>query len=252
MSAFKKKSDAARSQTTYIKVVNGDMVYNSTKEDPDAKERYSEKADKTFYEVPVAYLEGFITNSKYVSKELEGGKKIENVEIQIDNNGETVTIQVPFEASHTATLIKRLPNVEIDKTVKIAYYKIENKETKKFNEGFTIEQDGKKIPFAFTRENKNGLPDAIQSGRGNNIKWNFQPVHDFLYGVFEEFCTKVKEYNENHVLGDNLDDATDTAQETKQEPKKESSKAPANKQAVTKKAKVEAQTTEDDEDDTPF
>lgn len=76
------------------------------------------------------------------------------------SNGKEFTLQLSYSNSFAVALLKMLPNIDLSKvfTISPSVKMVEGKN----QSTLFVNQDGKAIKHAYTRENPNGMPDMVQ------------------------------------------------------------------------------------------
>lgn len=133
------------------------------------------------YELKYNWLSGKITNVEILS--LEWGDVLQIT--LVDDDGE-LTITTQTSTNFAGDLMKKLPNVDLTKEVKLTPYSFEP-EPGKVKKGVSVEQDGEKIKSYFwdeaTSKSSNGFPEPegdTSTYTKNKWKKHFMDVQDFL------------------------------------------------------------------------
>jgi hypothetical protein len=189
----------AGSRKTYINMVNGNFAIKSEEGVEGAVER-TNKNGVQVWELMFSEVEGSIDNIELTSKEFG-----ESIEVAL-SDGEILNISL--DSSAGSRFIKMLPN--IDESLPVIF------KTWKDDEGkiaFTIKQKDEYVKWAFTRENPNGMPEAVQKTvRGKSV-WDYDEQSEFLYNILLQ---EVKRFNEVSILptsGESKADVTDNLKE---------------------------------------
>lgn len=107
---------------------------------------------------------------------------------------EPYTLQLSYSNSFSTALLKMLPNIDLTKEMKISpsVKEIDGKE----RSSLFINQDGKTIKHAYTRENPNGMPDMEQVTVKGVLVWDDTKRLEFLDKmVHETIIPKLREIN---------------------------------------------------------
>lgn len=132
------------------------------------------KMGKTVHEEYDDYIDGVITNIQFRDHQ-EYGKQ---VSITIEDDGKNQILQFQLSGGYGNGFLKALPNVDINKKVKLVpKLTIENDKKKST---LFINQDGKAIKWAYTKENTNGLPPLKKIKVKGKDTWDDSDACEFL------------------------------------------------------------------------
>jgi len=156
----------------YLTIADGKFCRRFQSPNADTIERVN-KDGKVVYEEFYKAFEGRITNIQ--TRENEYGK---SWMVTLDDNGETYIVQMNYSSGYSASFLKALPNVDFSKNVILApSMKIEGEKKKTT---MFINQDGKAIKWAYTRENPNGLPELVKIKVKGKETWDDSEQMEFL------------------------------------------------------------------------
>ena len=117
---------------------------------------------------------------------------------------------------YASSLIDRIPNIKIGKTMDFSTWKMTDKNTGKDRRGITIYQDNEKVQSAYfdyvKMERIGDKPSAKKVKKLGKETWDFTPVAEYQLGKFEEFSKSLEEYwkDDNKVVAEVLvDEHTD-------------------------------------------
>ena len=97
------------------------------------------------------------------------------------DKGEIYTLQLSYSNSFATAFLKMLPNIDLSKEMKVSP---STKEVDgKMKSSLFINQDGKPLKHAYTREKPNGLPDMEQIVIKGEKVWDDTKRLDFLYNM---------------------------------------------------------------------
>ena len=162
----------------YISILSSDGTLRTVvdKNTPGAVEREYETSDGkkgSKFELVFAKLEGKITNIAFW--EGDYGK---NLQIEVENAGEKAVLSVGVESSFGEDIMKKLPNIALDKEISFEPFAFENDKGKQVK-GVSIKQGGEKIANYYWDADKkkplNGLPKI--DGKAENFDKDDWKVH---------------------------------------------------------------------------
>ena len=113
----------------------------------------------------------------------------------IDESEDSFQLQLPVESQFFSQFVKRIPNIDREKTVTFVI----GKDTEKDRSFLYLSQEGHSVKMAYTKDNPNGIPQPTQRPNG---KWDWSAQEDFLYKKAEEYINELKvddgsEFEEN-------------------------------------------------------
>jgi hypothetical protein len=106
------------------------------------------------------------------------------------DKGEIYTLQLSYSNSFAIALLKMLPNIDLNKEMKVSP-SVKEVDGKKKSSLF-ISQDGVNIKHAYTREKPNGMPDMKQITVNGMLVWDDTDRIKFLHDmVVESILSKI-------------------------------------------------------------
>jgi len=128
--------------TNYLSIIDGTLRQVVEKGTEGAIEREFERSDKTKgikHELKYDSVDGMITSIKVYDSQF--GKQLS---ITIKDDGRYFNIQLPVKSRYAIDLMKRLPKVDLEKTVEIIPFDFKDKDTQKEIRGVSLDQGGEK------------------------------------------------------------------------------------------------------------
>ena len=100
------------------------------------------------------------------------------------DQAEPYTLQLSYSNSFSTAFLKQLPNIDLTKEMKISpsVKEVDGKD----RSSLFINQDGKTIKHAYTRENPNGIPDMEQVTVKGALIWDDTKRIEFLDKMVHE------------------------------------------------------------------
>lgn len=142
-------------------------------------------AEQSKLELVFDEVKGVITSISFEDSQF--GK---NLQIEIDNEG---VISMGTASSFGEDLMKKLPNLDLDKEVRLVPYAFTPKGESKTKKGVTVYQDEKKIESFYwdkeTSKNINGIPEVegdTKTFDSDDWKMHFMVVRKFLIKEIEK------------------------------------------------------------------
>ncbi len=116
------------------------------------------RVNKVGKEVHEVFYDSF--TGKLVNIRTRDGQYGKSWEFDFKDGAEVYTLQLSFSNSYATNILKMLPNVNLDKEMKVQpSQKIEDGKTKS---SLFISQDGTTLKHAYTKDKPNGLPPMVQ------------------------------------------------------------------------------------------
>ena len=194
------RAEAAQKSADYYTIKEGTFRLKSTKDDPEAKARpYTNPKTKesgTAYERVFKALYGVIEDVSFRETSLPDGTVLRSINIDLgeDDNGTSVMVSTPQDSRFASDFLKKLPNIDLTKEVRLMPYDFEPKEgprqvglavnhadpegnfTIKVMDFFTKmeEKNGEK-----TYTNLHGFPEATDEDK-SDWPFYFKKVNKFL------------------------------------------------------------------------
>jgi hypothetical protein len=160
------------SNAAFYSIANGKICRQFKSPTETSKERVT-KTGKTVHEEFYDYMDGRIVD--ITTKDSEYGR-FWMVTLQ-DESGRYV-LQMPYSSGYSNAFLKTLPNVDLASPVKLIP-KLTIEGDKKKTTLF-VNQHGKALKFAFTRESPNGLPELKQVKVKGKLTWDDSEIMEFL------------------------------------------------------------------------
>ncbi len=244
------KKKGAGTNSTYMTIRNG-AITQEWKEFPtdveadDVQERVN-KNGKTVYFAEYESIEGMCEGAWF---RMEPDMSDE-MRLRMQADDESYVVCMYVDGPYFRSFAKLVPNIDLTLPFEIKPYDFETKDGKRMV-GVTVYQDGEKVLPAFTRDNPNGLPEAVQKVKKGKKVWDFSDQEDFLWDVMQDFCAEVLELHPRKDAESAPDDEL-PSEKAKAKPAAKSAPAPAKPARGAKPAPVEEpEEEEEEEDDAP-
>lgn len=136
-------------------------------------------AGKEIKELQYKAIEG-----NYVTSYVDEGEYGTNYITELrDDEGDSFKLRINLDSQFFSQYAKRMPNIKKDVPI---FFGLGYDKEKEKNFLF-IRQQGVNVPFAYTRDNPNGLPPPEEKEvRGKKV-WNWEAQEQFLYDVAMDF-----------------------------------------------------------------
>lgn len=168
----------------YVSILSADGTFRLTVPEgtPGAVKRDWTVGDKSGTKNELVYksLSGKITNVAVVETDI--GRLLQ---VTITDEQGDLTISTPTSNNFATDFMKKLPNINKEKEVKLAPFSFTN-EKEKLVKGITITQDDVKVEN-FYKDNANGIPVPEEGKTYTKNKWKsyFGEVEDFLVATIK-------------------------------------------------------------------
>ena len=120
---------------------------------------------------------------KLVGIKVQDGTYGKTWNFAFQDKGEVYTLQLSYSNSFATAFLKMLPNIDLTKEMKVSP---STKEVDGKNKSsLFVNQDGKPLKHAYTRENPNGMPDMEQVTVKGEKVWDDTKRIAFLYNMVQ-------------------------------------------------------------------
>lgn len=164
---------------TFLTITDGKICKRVSSPTSTSVDRLN-KLGNTVHEEFFTGWEGKITS--IISKDTDYGKKWEVT--LTDSDGLTACMSMDYSSGYANALLKCLPNVDLNAEVTISP-KLQQIGDKKKATIF-VNQNGKAVKWAYTKENPNGLPELKQIKVKGKITWDDSDIMEFLEAKTKE------------------------------------------------------------------
>lgn len=194
-------------ENTHINIIEGTFRVKSSENNPKAESRINKKGDKV-WELKYTSLVGFI--SKIETEETDYGRKV----IFTIKDDKDYKLNLGYADGLTSNIYKMLPNIDPSKKVNfVLTRKPDDKGTPRTS--IFISQDGSPVKWAYTRDNKNGMPDLEKIMVKGKEQWDNTKQVDFLWlNAVEPFKAKIPSKfdipSKDEIATVHLDDEVET------------------------------------------
>lgn len=139
---------------------------------------------KEIWEINYGELSGKLTGMSIFS----GGQFGDNLFINLDDD---ITMSLPVDSREFGQFAKTLPNIDLSQDIYFSAYIDKTTGYGKMSIS-QIGVDGRKtwVDWAYTRENPNGMPDAVKTMKKGKEVWDFSAQEEFLYQKIVEFMNQ--------------------------------------------------------------
>jgi len=175
-----------RETGNYITILEGKFCIRV----PQGTEGATARVNKLGNTVHEKYYSEF--TGKLVGIKTQDSSYGKNWMFQFQDNGEIFNLQLSYSNSFAKNILKMLPNVDLDKEMKVQ--PAQKMEDGKKKSSLFISQDGVTLKHAYTRENPNGLPPMTQVTIKGVQQWDDTDQVNWLYAmVMEHIVPKLPE-----------------------------------------------------------
>lgn len=179
-----------RQTGNFITILGGRLCQRVT-EGTEGAEKRTNKLGNVVYEKFYSSFTG-----KLIDIKVQDGTYGKTWNFVFRDHKEPYTLQLSYSNSFSTAFLKMLPNIDLTKEMKLSpsVKEIDGKE----RSSLFINQDGKTIKHAYTRENPNGMPDMEQVTVKGTLVWDDTKRLEFLDKmVHETILPKLREINGN-------------------------------------------------------
>lgn len=173
----------------FWRIASGHMVRGAKQDTPDAVAVVNPQGGVS-YQLHDDYLDGRIIGFDERIVEFGNLRRKMLVVLVLGASGTMHRVEIKRGDQYWSNFLKRLPNVDLSKPVRLWPYMIEDDGKK--NIGVSIKQGGQKVLQAFTRENPGNLPNPVEEIDDNTgeIRLNWSMHNRYLEDVVLEDAKK--------------------------------------------------------------
>ena len=168
-----------RSNSLYFSVRNGKVMrYSKTQEQGTTV--IPNKDGQARYYFVYDYIEGLITGFRTKEDEIMGQKKL-FFQIQMDDNGETYTIEIDSDSNYFQSFAMTVLNADVNQPVKLSPFMKEEEGKKK--SGMFVLQFDKPMKYKYTKDNPGDLPgiEITKNKQGKIVDIDREQRNKFLF-----------------------------------------------------------------------
>lgn len=168
--------DTNRERGTYITILNGKFCQRVDPSTPGAIARVNKLGNtvhEKFYDSFTAKLVGIKTQDSQAYGT--------NWVFSFKDKGDVYQLQLSFSNSFATAFLKMLPNIDLEKEMKLQ--PVTKEVDGKTKSSLFVTQNGVNVKHAYTRENPNGLPDMKQITLKGQLIWDDTDRLEFLHNM---------------------------------------------------------------------
>jgi len=161
-----------RTSGKYITILGGKFCQRVQEGTPGATTRTNKIGNVVFEK----YYDSF--TGKLIGIKTQDGNYGKTWNFMFKDREDVYTLQLSYSNSFSTAFLKILPNIDLTKEMKVSP---SSKEVEgKTKNSLFVEQEGKVLKHAYTRENPNGLPDMEQTKVKGVMVWDDTKRLEFL------------------------------------------------------------------------
>lgn len=162
----------------YVTILNGRFSMRVADGTPGAtvrKNKLGKQVSEMYYDSFVGKLIGIRTQDSAYGK---------NWVFDFQDSADVYHLQLSYSNSFATNILKMLPNVDLTKEMKVSP-QVKEVDGKQKSSLF-INQDGKSLKHAYTKDAPNGMPPMEQVTVKGNIVWDDTKIIEFLYNMVQK------------------------------------------------------------------
>lgn len=161
----------------FVNILGGKFSQRVDESTPGAVARVN-KEGKTVFE---KYHDFFV--GKLIDIKTQDGAYGKNWLFVFEDGGEVYNLQLSYSNSYATAFLKMLPNIDLTKEMKVSpSLKMVDGKNKS---SLFVEQDGKTVKHAYTKDNPNGLPQMEQVQVKGQLVWDDTKRIEFLHNMVQ-------------------------------------------------------------------
>jgi hypothetical protein len=173
------------SQKTYLSISDGKIAQRVIEGTDGAIKKTNKDGTKIFFEKHYPAISGYLRGA--AKRTTDWGDKLQ---LDIEDGGVMYALEMPWSSRYSSGFFTCIPNIDVSKKIRFSpYMKVVNeggKETKKtmlyLSYADSKGADGKSenIPWAFTKDAPNGLPEMVQIKVKGQMVWDDSSRQEFF------------------------------------------------------------------------
>jgi len=175
------------SKKNFVQTYMGKFAVKADPNDPDATTRTNKKGrvvHEKYYDTITGYLIGW---EKYESKEYDDSWNLEF----LSEKGTPITLNILYSGGATMGVIRRLPNLDCSKIMRLKIYWFEAEADKDAHAAMTVQQQNEQgawytLDKYWSKEEPKGLPDLEQKVINNKTIWDSTVRMMYIETYFKE------------------------------------------------------------------
>lgn len=192
-------SDNGETGVIYLRIADGKIVETVEAGTEGAIKRTTKPSDehpngREVWERRDGYVDGVITSMFHTDREYKGDK-ITELNIRLRDKDEHYSLKVNKGNRYWVGILSRLPNVNLQKSVRFSPYDFEGKDdsggTRRII-GINLFQGGEKIDPAWSKTYPGELPQGKQVRVNGKEVWDFEERDNYLLKVFAELADQLR------------------------------------------------------------
>lgn len=221
----------------YLNIADGRIRMLTTKDDPEAEERYVESTGKFKYEKVFKDCTGFLRDIKISEHETYGvSYSLDLYDPDIDD---TFSLQISENSRYYQSFIQHLPNIDFSKPLTVKPYKVKGEEYN--NIGLVFHQNGVKVENYYRKVTDKTTDPPITKPCNGLEKFNFKGLGKrdkdiekanlmkFFEKEMKAQIIRLAEYVESNPIKRKAAEDTEEPQDTTPRKKKAAEKEPEEK-----------------------
>ena len=165
---------------TWINVNNGKLTVRAQEGDTGAVARHYTTRDgteKTVWEYQFPTFAGIIVGADFQTTDYGLVYAVD-----LDAGEKQYQLRLNCPSRLFDQFAKRIPNISMDHPLVIGAFLNE-----KGGNVLYLKQNGAKVPMAFTKDNPNGIPEAVKTMKLGKESWDFSAQEEFLYQLAKDW-----------------------------------------------------------------
>lgn len=190
-----------QSNKIYLSVSNGKIV-RKVAEGTAGAEPFTKADGQIIWQQRFSYVNGYLKGIS-IKKGSYNGSETKDFVFDLEDTGESYTLQVQYDSKNAVSIIKAIcnPIIDFSKPITITpWMKIVDAKKKM---SCYIKQGETDIPWYFTKDNTHGMPELVQVKIKGKDTWDNYDQMQFLEKFMEENVKPKLKTNHTHIAIDN-------------------------------------------------
>lgn len=153
------------------------------------------KNGKVVYETFFDYIKGNLVKAELGQPPQDRPELGETLKLTFTSGSDSAMVQIKFDSAYGRGFCFALPNIDLNQEVNLQPYSYMSKKKNKEVMGLSVLQGVEQLPWAYTKENPNGIPQLEKVMFKGAEQWDNSKQLEFLRNSFLEFCQVVDAFN---------------------------------------------------------
>ena len=179
----------------YLRIAEGKIVETVDEGTPGAVSRTTKPSDdhpngRIVWERKDDYVDGVITSIYRKEREYKG-EAMNSLVLRMADKGESYLLEIKEGSRYWSSIMLRLPNIDLTKSVRVSPYDFTDKEGRRVI-GLNVIQGNSKVEPKWSKTSPGDLPQGKQVRVNGKTVWDFEERDQYLLKVMKTISDKMR------------------------------------------------------------